>query len=347
MQSLRRQFHLKALIVLVGTVACNAFFVSPFNSRTKIHRTVPLFQRYQDGEVGSGENWIEKSFPVKADEKIDPKKVEDYNLGINGMDFQTGPLSQRMFDAIMSRTSLDDSDETIRQAFVLYAMDFTAKEAARAALKQNGLDMVLMEEEEDQGMWGDVEAIRLYDANTGIRFNKMYDSLEEAATQWQPGQPFDFVARQVPAKIKELSVEELLQALDPDGKLREEARAEETEGNKLSDEEVLSAIFDDEEIQSLEDLANLNIQRTEGAPRGATIESEAYAGGDSAGYRVIHRSALLRDSINDDGTENEKSKLFKFKHCWSGKSKIRALDSFNWLTYPIRFCVPPALLIYL
>jgi phosphopantetheinyl transferase (holo-ACP synthase) len=309
----------KLIVLLAGFIfSTSAFSVSPFHTATsasavRYHlHAADGSSNYQDGEVGAGDNWIEKSFPVKSDEKIDPKKVEDYNLGINGMDFQTGPLSQRMFDAIMSRTSLDaSSSEEIRQAFVLYAMDFTAKEAARAALKQNGLDMVLLEEEEDQGMWGDVEAIRLYDAKTGIRFNKMYDSLEEAALQWQPGQPFDFVARQVPAKMKELSVDELLQALDPDGKLREEARASEgdDDGKKISDEEVLSAIFDDDEIQSLEDLANLNIQRTEAAPRGATIESEAYAGNDSPGYRVINRSALLRDSINDDGTENEKSKL--------------------------------------
>lgn len=259
---------------------------------------------YGDGEVGEGDNWIEKSFPVATEEGVDIKKVEDFNLGISGESFQTGPLGKRMFEAIVSRTSLDISDE-ILQALTLYAMDFTAKEAARAALKQNGLQMVLQEEEEDQGMWGDVEAIRLYDAKTGIKFNKLYDSLEDAVNNWVPGQQFDFVVRQVPAKVRELSVEELLQALDPNGKLREEARAA---NGSLSDEEALAAIFDDDEIKTLSDLATINVKRTNDSPRGVSVEGEAYAGLDKAGYRVIKRSDLMQDSINADGTENEKSK---------------------------------------
>ena len=82
---------------------------------------------YGDGEVGEGDNWIEKSFPVATEEGVDIKKVEDFNLGISGESFQTGPLGKRMFEAIVSRTSLDISDE-ILQALTLYAMDFTAKE---------------------------------------------------------------------------------------------------------------------------------------------------------------------------------------------------------------------------
>jgi hypothetical protein len=257
------------------------------------------------GEVGKGSNWIEKSFPVETAEKINVKKIDDYNVGISGKDFQTGPLSKRMFDTIVSRTSLEMSDE-IRQAFTLYAMDFTAKEATRAALRQNGLEMALQEEEEDQGMWGDVEAVRLYDATTGDPLPKLYDSLEDAVLDWSPGQTFDFVCRQVPAKLKELSYAELLEALDPDGSLRKEAR--ELRGKEADpDEEALLSIFDDKLVASLADLANDCIERTENAPRSATDESIVFAGNESGGYRVIKRSDLLRDAINDDGTENEKS----------------------------------------
>jgi hypothetical protein len=189
---------------------------------TRFHNGLAMSDKnYDQGEVGKGPNWIEKSFPVDTQEV---KKVDDYNLGISGEAFQTGPLSKRMFEAIVSRTALDMTDE-IREAFTLYAMDFTAKEATRAALEQNGMVMVLQEEEEDQGMWGDVEAVRLYDANTGIAFSSLYDSLEEAVKDWAPGQNYDFVVRQVPAKIKELSVEELMQALDPDGNFKEEVEA--------------------------------------------------------------------------------------------------------------------------
>jgi phosphopantetheinyl transferase (holo-ACP synthase) len=272
---------------------------------------------YDQGEVGEGANWIEKSFPVGMDEKVSTKKVDDYNLGISGESFQTGPLGKRMFEAIVTRTELEMSDE-IKEAFTLYAMDFTAKEATRAALTQNGMEMALQEEEEDQGMWGDVEAIRLYDEKTGIRFSTMYDSLEEAVKQWTPGQPFDFVARQVPAKIRELSIEELVQALDPDGLLREEAKGLKGEEGASPDEEALLSIFDNNEIASLADMANDNVRRTESAPREATVEGQAFAGLDSKGYRVINRSDLLNDSINADGTENQKSKC---------RTKIASLGS--------------------
>ena len=270
--------------------------------------------KYQDGQVGKGDNWIEKSFPVETNEKIDVKKVDDYNLGVSGNDFQTGPLGKKMYDAIISRTSLEMSDE-IKQAFTMYAMDFTAKEAARAALNQNGLQMVLQDEEEDAGMWGDIEAIRLYDEATGIKFNKLYDSIEEAATQWTPGQQFDFVVRQVPAKIKELSVDELLQALDPEGSLREEAKEEEEEeANQrglISDEEnveeALMSIYDEAEMSSLKDLADDCNFRTENSPREATTEANAYAGDNTRGYNAINISDL---STDPNGGEKEQSKLF-------------------------------------
>jgi hypothetical protein len=257
------------------------------------------------GEVGRGSNWIEKSFPVETEEKINVKKIDDYNVGIFGKDFQTGPLSKRMFDTIVSRTSLEMSEE-IRQAFKLYAMDFTAKEATRAALKQNGLEMVLQDEEEDQGMWGDVEAVRLYDTKTLGPLPKLYDSLEDAVLEWTPGQTFDFVCRQVPAKLKEFSYAELLQALDPDGSLRKEAK--ELTGKEADpDEEALLSIFDEKADASLADLANDCIERTENAPRAVTEERNAFRGNDSRGYNVVKRSDLLLDSINEDGTENEKS----------------------------------------
>lgn len=253
---------------------------------------------YDDGAVGQGPNWIEKSFPVETGEKVSVKKVEDYNLGISGASFQTGPLSKRMFQSILSQTSLEMGDE-IRRAFTLYAMDFTAKEATRAALSQNGLEMVLQDEDEDQGMWGDIEAVRLYDEQTGIAFDALYDSLDDAVNDWSPGQPFDFVVRQVPAKIKEMSVDDLLQALDPDGALRLDAKGL---NDEKQSEEILSAIFDDEAIVTLADLSNYNVQRTEQAPQEACLENEAFSGGLSRGYRVIKRDDLR---LVDSGTDDE------------------------------------------
>jgi hypothetical protein len=202
-----------------------------------------------------------------------------------------------MFDAIMSKSQFAaNPDEEIRRAFTLYAMDFTAKEATKAALKQNGLEMALLEEEEDAGMWGDIDTIRLLDEKTQEPLPGVYESTEEAidAGGWTPGQGFDFVVRQVPAKIRELSLDELLQALDPDGNLREEAKA-------------ANWTLPDEDIRSLRDLANDNMRRSEYVPRGAASEQEAFAGIDSKrGYTPISKSKLL--SRNEDGTEDRKSK---------------------------------------
>lgn len=229
-----------------------------------------------NGEVGQGPNWIERSFPVDVTgENLDPKKVDDYNLGICGESYGTGPLSARMYEA-MTRNKEGASQE-ILDALKIYAMDFTAKEAVRAALVQNGLELVLSDEEQDEGLWADIDSIRLLDPNQ--EQGTVYDSWQEVVEDWTPGQAFSFVARQVQAKMKELSVDELLQALDPEGELRQQANEA---GMRLPDED----------IKSLEQLATDNQQRSQQAPR----ESEIYAGkADLRGYRVISAKELRQN----------------------------------------------------
>jgi hypothetical protein len=165
-----------------------------------------------DGLVGSGPNWIERSFPVNTPgEQLDPKTVDDYNLGVSGAQYMVGPLSKSMYTAIVSKSRIDEVSVEIQRAYKLYSMDFTAKEAVRAALEQNGLQMVLLEEDQDEGLWGNIDSIRVYDDQGKV--SSFYDSWEDAVDHWTPGQTFDFVARQVPAKMKELSMKEVLKAL--------------------------------------------------------------------------------------------------------------------------------------
>lgn len=246
--------------------------------------------------MGSGSNWIERSFPVDLTGKDneDIKKVEDYNLGINGVSFQTGPLSKRMFDAIMAKNWNEGMSDEVKRGFTLYSMDFTAKEATRAALKQNGLEMVVIDELEDEGLWGDVDSIQLLDMDTEEPLTPIYDSTEDAVDHWTPGQSFNFVVRQVPAKMKELSLEELLTALDPKGELRQQAKD-------------AGMTIPDEDINSLRDLANDVSRRSECSPKEATTEINAFAGLDRRGYKVISAGSLSRDSVNADGSENQAS----------------------------------------
>ena len=248
------------------------------------------------GEVGSGPNWIERSFPVDTDEssKVDPKTVIDYDLGISGQSYQTGSLSKRMFEAIEARSSLiQGASMEVKRGFLIFTMDATAKEAVKAALKRNGLELVLSSDEEDEGMWADIDSIRLLDEDGLPISGNLYDSWEEAVDEWAPGRGFDFVARQVPAKMKELSLGELLQALDPDGELREQAKSA---GMHLPDEN----------INTLKEMADENIRRTEMTPREAVAESDAFAGiPEQRGYHVVKASELTRESRDADGTEKE------------------------------------------
>ena len=203
-----------------------------------------------------------------------------------------------MFDAIMSKSQFAaNPNDDIRRAFTLYAMDFTAKEATKAALQQNGLEMALSEEDEqEEGMWGDMDSIRLLDDTTQQPVGRVYDSIDSAIDEggWTPGQSFDFVVRQVPAKLKELSLDEIVQALDPNGELRQEAKEANIE-------------LPDEDIKSLGELANDSVRRSEMAPRGATTEEHAFAGDVSKrGYKPIHLKDLM--TTKDDGTESHESK---------------------------------------
>ena len=248
------------------------------------------------GEIGSGPNWIMRSFPVDTDDttKLDPKTVIDYDLGISGVSYQLGPLSKRMFEAIESKSSwMKDASPEVRRGFLIYAMDFTAKEAVRAALKRNGLELVLSDDEQDEGLWGDIDSIKLLDEQGYPIPGSLYESWEDAVDHWSPGQGFDLVARQVPAKMKELSLDELLQALDPKGELRAQAKAA---GMRLPDED----------INTLKDMADENVRRTEMSPRETVSAADAYTGiPERRGYRVVKASDLLYESRNVNGTENE------------------------------------------
>ena len=242
-------------------------------------------------------NWMDRIIPLdmendKEDALRRVGQVEEYNIGISGVSFQTGPLSARMFEAMMSRQNQDLMSAEIKRAYKVYAMDFTAKEATRTALKQNGFDTPI--EQEDMDEWGIVDSIQLLDP-AGQPVGPLYDNWNRVVDQWTPGQGFDFVAREVPAKLKDIALQEVLDALDPDGSLR-----------KTVENAGLS--IPTEDLQSLTDLANEVKRRCEEAPRGSLTSDKVYKGDNRRGYSAISRSELLIKKTNLDGSENPKSK---------------------------------------
>jgi hypothetical protein len=249
-------------------------------------------------------NWMDRIIPLdmennKADAIRRVGEVEEYNIGISGVSFQTGPLSAKMYEAMMSRQTQEFMSDEIMRAYKVYAMDFTAKEATRTALKQNGFYTPI--EQEDMDEWGVVDTIQLLDP-AGQRVGPIYDNWNRAVDQWTPGQGFDFVAREVPAKLKDIALQEVLDALDPDGSLR---RTVENSGLSIPTED----------LRSLTDLSNEVKRRCEEAPRGSSSSDQVYKGDSRRGYSAISRSELLVNKINVDGTENQKSKFLKLFEC--------------------------------
>lgn len=50
-----------------------------------VHRGFPVvLYESPDGQVGSGPNWIERSFPVGDGAELDTTKIEDWNVKIDG-----------------------------------------------------------------------------------------------------------------------------------------------------------------------------------------------------------------------------------------------------------------------
>jgi len=271
---------------------------SSTSSPAWIERCLPMDMGEEEGEEGDEEENISSSASPSSRPVQQIQEVYDYNLGVSGFAFETGPLSRRFFDAIMSKNQFDDNmSKDMEQSLAVIAMEYTAKEATKAALKQNGLEMAI-DDEDDDDMWGMVDTIQLLTDFTNDPIGTPFDSCEEAVKkQWTPGTPFSFVVRVVPARTRDIGLEELLEAMDPDGSLREEAKAKNID-------------IPTEEITTLEQLTKDGKRRAEmSPPRNPKVDdandATAFAGLDQRGYRPIFRRDLSVDKLNGDGTEDQ------------------------------------------
>eukprot|EP00970_Alexandrium_tamarense_P004943 scaffold808_cov196-Alexandrium_tamarense.AAC.80 len=247
-----------------------------------------------------GGNWMKKSTTIKGipAEALSGDMKDEFikmDVGIGGKEFGTGPLSKRMFDAMMTvalQQFRGDLPDGLREAYLEYAMDASAKEAVKVAMDSNGYEMNLGDDiaMQDVGAWGVVENVLLLDDG-----EKSYESWADAIVEggWEPGDAFSFIVREVPSLQKSMDLASLLKALDPDGTLREEAKEK-------------GMLLPDEDVASLKDLGVDCMQRINAAPVPTTGEKDVFRGGTSKGYNVISRSSLLRENRNADGTENQK-----------------------------------------
>lgn len=258
----------------------------------------------EDPEETVGSNWLKKSADEGDAPQVQLAADEDdggptrLDIGINGETFGLGPLSKRMFDAIMSvatksyTSGNEMSDETAR-LYLEYSMDASAKQAAKFALDGNEYVMDLGDDEamEDMGAWGKIESVQL--EGSDVEFDSFADAINGG---WTPGQAYSFVIRGIPCRRKAMDLTALLNAMDPDGALRAEAKEK-------------GIMMPDEDVASLNDLAIDCKQRVNGSPVEATDEVGVFRGGESQGYNVISRSSLLKASRNVDGTENQSTLL--------------------------------------
>lgn len=267
---------------------------TPSNRRKKHDTNQPPTSADDDG------NWIERANPIDTDSRGEDirrqlERLERYSLGLSGVTFQTGPLSAQLHKVMMTRNDSRNMSPEVEKGYLIYAMDFSAKEATREALRQNGFELTLTEYTQDMGLWGELESVELLDPSTNKPLGRVYNSWQTAVEDWTPGQGFNFVVKNVPAKLSQVTLEDVLEAMDPDGGAMRTAK-----------DMGLPTEFAD--ILSLAALKSDTIRRCDTAPRDALSDDTVYKGGTSRGYNVIHRSLLLESAKSMDGGENEKSK---------------------------------------
>lgn len=253
-----------------------------------------------------GKNWMHRSTSVD----FMPSEMHNSNtgtdsdsiyvdVGIDGAVFGTGELSRRMYGALMTvaqkKYPNGNIPDDLSDLYLLYAMDASAKEAVKAAMDGYGYALNLEKDEalQDEGAWGRVDGVMLIEDESTT-----YPAFKDAIAKgdWEPGDCYSFVVREVPARRKAMDLDALLRALDPNGKLREEAM----------EKGILLPRSDEEgDVRSLAELLMDCEQRVRSAPFATTDEAGAFCGGKSKGYSVISRSALLKSNRNANGSERE------------------------------------------
>lgn len=191
---------MKYFLFLLSVPLVSGFAVIPFFGSATLPSTT-LFLETKFGVVTRELNWMERTAPLGTDSQ----DLEEYNLGLSGIHWDVGPQSLKIYESMKQSSAHLEmagaaTTNMILRSLKMYALEFAAKEAVKVALCQNGLKLVKREDEEDTGRWADVSYIQLLDEETEEPIGQTYDSFEDVVDDWTPGQPFAFVAKNVPAK---------------------------------------------------------------------------------------------------------------------------------------------------
>lgn len=241
--------------------------------------------------------------------QFQPDKPLFYDIGFQGVTLNTSELSLRLYSTLMG--PFGDDEVLTREHAKHFALKTTALEATKALLKQNGLDFgghdVIKEpQSRNLSKKGALDSILKQDAGLHILEETLesiylvqdtyedptnskngFNSWKEAAQNWTPGQPFNIILRRVPTTLHRDTVEDLLQALDPDGIWRQEAL------DLGFDQNDLLSPNGDGEIRSISDMAAESLRRVRLSPRDNEQETKPYTGvPKQRGYKVLMASDL-------------------------------------------------------
>lgn len=277
----------------------------------------------------SERNWIEKSSPTGTDSDVD-----EYTLKLHGPTFQVGPLSLRIYNALMENAAKrfqgDKIPPELIPVYKAYAMDMTCREATKAALKHNRLKMVESAANAEgasmPGEWGNVEHVEILSSSqtTQTDDNIIPEDLEIVATlesiqeavsseKWSPGQAFNFVVRNVKAKLPELTLKDLMKTLnmqdmakemgvdidDMDIEIGEDDDDEDDEDEdndvqaEISSQDLSKVNYTPMEVNSLAELRQDCENRCNAVPISAA--AIGFAGGSERGYDILTLEKVQAD----------------------------------------------------
>lgn len=268
------------LLLSMMILSAEAFLcLAPLQHRPQQH----LLYASKQKNVVEEDNWIEQ---VSDNSSNKDEDWEEYNIGIQGLSLQTGPLSKKFYHAMIQNKQKEEEDT----AYKLLALDYTAREATRVSCEQNGF--ILLDSDDD---WGKVEQIQLIDPNKGRPLGNMHGSWADFLPHWKPGLGFNFVAKGIKAKGMEYNLQDVLSSLDTDGSWTEQMQESGME-------------MPTEDLKSLRDLSNDINRRVREPPMEASTDDTVYRGDKRKGYNAIKVSDLMVAPL-DDASRYEKSKL--------------------------------------